>query len=471
MLLQSLLLLAPSTFPPLADELALDPLAARLASAREAYLQGDLGLAHDLLETAVELAPGEPSVRLWLARVLNDLGQGDEAMGALAPALEANDGSAWLWDELGRAERLRGASAAAEQAFRTALERCPPFGTARLHLVELLVETGRAGQAEPILAPLLEEAGDALPVVLAHAALLRALEREDEAEARLRAALGHPPARLALVRQLSEAARHAEAWEVAEPLLEGAPDPQSLAFLARIAASAGRDVDALAILGAALVADPTHADALGALSELIEHKAPELRLGLTERWVAARPDDALAWRELLATDLQSGRFDAFFARLATVPPAVRPAPLVRLLEGEALRRAGRAQEARAVLEALCAEPGEPRAWYELGLLEYAEGDAEAAVRAFERGAGGAWAADAHFNRGVCLDRLERYADAARAYAAATEARPDFAEAWYQLGADQRYRLGQPDGARESFRRYLALGGDDPEVRRFVEGGR
>ncbi len=466
------LLLVLSTAPTLPrDEPVLDPVAARLTAAHEAYFRRDLGLAHELLQKALEEAPGEPAVRLWLARVQNDLGHGEEAARTLGPALEGNDGSGWLWTELGRARRLVGDAPAAERALRAAIDRGPRLGPPRLLLVELLVEGGRAPEAEPILAPLLEEAADVPQVVLAHAALLDALGRGEEAEARLRAAVDHPAARLALARRLLAAERHEEAWTVAEPLLDGARERAQLMLLASVAQATGREVEALAILGALLLDDPTDPVALAGLNELIEHRGVELRRGLTERWVGARPDDADAWRELLETDLDSGCFGAFFERLETVPAAARLALPVRLLEGEALRRAGRSEEARAVLEELCADSAEPRAYYELGLLEYAAGHTEAAVAAFERGAASRWAADAHFNRGVCLDRLQRYAEAAQAYRAATEARPEFAEAWYQLAVDQRYRLGQPQRARASYRRYLDLGGDDPEVRRYVEDGR
>jgi tetratricopeptide (TPR) repeat protein len=101
------------------------------------------------------------------------------------------------------------------------------------------------------------------------------------------------------------------------------------------------------------------------------------------------------------------------------------------------------------------------------LLDYAAGRYEVAAGEFERAVAGDQAADARFNRGVCLDRLGRYAGAADEYAAAVAARPDFAEAWLQLGHDCRLRLGQPDRARDAYRSYLDLGGDDPEVRRYL----
>jgi tetratricopeptide (TPR) repeat protein len=477
MLLSNLALLIAITAPSFQGpddttfDTTLDPGAARLAAAREAYSRRELGVAHDLLRSALEQAPGEPALRLWLARVLNDLGRGAEAAGVLGPALADNDGSAWLWSELGRAWRIAGDREQAERALRAALARSPNCGPPRLMLVELLLDAGRVADAEPVLAPLLQRSKNTLPVVLAHASLLEAQGQAEPARARLRAVIEHPAARLALTRNLVRSERPKEAWTAAQPLLDNLRDPTSLVFLAQVARAAGHDLEALSILGAALVTDPGYPDALGAMNELLEHRAPQLRRSLTERWIAARPADVNAWRELLETDLDAGRFAAFFTELERVPPDLRPAVPVRLLEGEALRRSGRTAEARALLEALCKNSGPARAWYELGLLNYAAGDPEAAAGNFERGAASTWAADAHFNRGVCLDRLGRYSAAALAYQAATEARPGFSQAWLQLGADQRHRLGQPQRARQSYARYLALGGDDPEVRRFVEDER
>jgi len=449
----------------------LDPAAARLSAARAAYAARELGRARDLLGAALEEAPEEPEVRLWLGRVLNDLGRGREAQGVLGPALEKLSRSAWLLTESARAARLERDLRGAEDLLRAALEVYPRCGPARLYLADLLLEGGRAQQAQEVIAPLRDQAPDdsAAAVLAARVALAlgRAAQAEGILRARLAAAGPEPAPRLALGRVLLEAGRAEEAWDVLEPLLEAEPDPQVLLFLARAAQRAGRPIEALAALGAALLVDPTGDDVLRELAELIEHEG-DLHLRLTRRRVQARPGDAEAWRELLEAELDAGRAAAALDALGGAPREVRAVAAVRLVEGEALRRAGRTDAARELLEALCDEGGGARAWYELGLLEYAAGSAERAALAFERGADGPWAGEAHFNRGVCLERLGRQAEAARAYEAAVAVQPDFCQAWLQLGLCLRGRLGDAEGARGAFARYLELGGDDPEIRRWME---
>jgi tetratricopeptide (TPR) repeat protein len=183
----------------------------------------------------------------------------------------------------------------------------------------------------------------------------------------------------------------------------------------------------------------------------------------------AHPQDLHAWKELLELHIEKARFDAFLRELARVPQELRSAASLRLLEARVLRRTDQIDQAYSMLVELCREEAEPRAFYELGLLEYGRGELEAACAAFQRGAEGRWAADAHFNRAVCLERLGRYRQAAEAHEAAVRERAELREAWLQLGNLRRFRLGEADLAREAYARYLQLGGDDPEVRRWMEG--
>jgi len=445
----------------------LDPVAARLASARDAYASGALGDAQALLEEALEAAPEEPDVRLWLARVQNDLGHGEEALETLAPALAAAPRSAWLLVERGRAELALGHADLAEAAYRAALAAYPTLGSARLALAGILGGAKRADEGLEVLQPLLALDPAPAEVVIRHAELLGVLHRDAEGEAVLRADIDDPSVRLALCRWLAERDRNDEAWQVGEPAIGGATSPAARTLLAQVARRAGQPLDCLRLLGAVLLDDPTHEAALAELGELLED-APDLERMVVTRRVEARPDDPEAWRELLEGDLRAGDVDGFFQRFGKVPADLRAAPAIALLRGQALRRAGKNDQARAALEPLCSG-GSTRACYELGLIAYSEGRAEDAAAAFARGADGAWAPDAHFNRGVCLDRLGRFAEAAEAYAAAVAARPDFPEAWLQLGNDRRLRLGDAAGAREAYRHYIDLGGDDPEVRRFLGG--
>jgi len=454
-----------------------DPALRHVAAAREAYALGELGSAHDHLRLALGEAPGEVEIRLLLGRVLNDLGHGADALGVIEPALEAAPGSAWLLVEHGRAQETLGEDGAAERSYRASLEAYPRCGAARLRLAELLLRTGRPAEATEALAPLFEQAPDEPAVVVLRARLLESEGRSEEAVTLLGARLEDDPedvsSRLALSHLLLSLGRTPEAWVVVEPLLDGERDPERLVFLAKVARRDDRVLEALAAIGLALASDPGHPGALRELYEIVE-RGEGLRLRLAERRTDASPDDSHAWQELLELHIEESRFEAFFEVLGRVPEGLRSGRGLRLLEARALRRTGQVDRAHALLTELSAEDATEagdagrRAAYELGLLEYARGNVEAAADAFGRGAAGRWAADAHFNRGVCLERLGRYREAAAEHEAATAARAGFRDAWHQLGNLFRFRLGEADRAREAYARYLEYGGDDPEVRRWVE---
>jgi len=442
-----------------------------MAAAHRAYEAGELGTARELLGDALAASPHEPGLRLWLGRVLNDLEQGERALEVLGPALEAAPRSGWLLVERGRAESLTGGPEAAASSFRLALEVYPSLGTARIHLADLLIANGEAEEALRTLAPLPEapEAG----VVVLRARAMEAAGRVEEAETSLRARLdpsGDASSdlgiRLALCRMLANLGEEAKAWEVALPLLTEELGVVDRILVAQVARRAGHPLEALALLGSVLLEDPTRASALAELGEVVEH-AGDLEVRLGERRVAARPDDVDGWRELLEADLRRGDAAQALERTAEIPATVLALPAIERLRGEALRRSGRNEEARALLAPLCAA-GDARACYEIGMLEHSTGRLEPASEAFASGAAGPWAADAHYNRAVCLDGLGRWAEAVAAYRDALALRPAFPEAWLQLGNDLRWRLGDGDGARRAYGRYLELGGDDAEIRRFLE---
>ena|GEM_PF-4426661 len=445
----------------------LDPVAASLVAAQEAYASGALGEAHDRLRAALDLAPSEPSVRQWLGRVLNDLGHFDQALGVLAPALEALPQSAWLLVERSRAERGLARFDQAQSDLRAALTVYPSLDTARLELVGLLIQLGPPHAAEALaeLQPLMERQPTRPGVILRRAEALGLLGREPEAESVLREQVGQPRVALALCRWLAERERIPEAWEVGASLVEQVQDPAGRVLLAQVAQRAGEPLVALQLLASMLTEDAQQPLALSELAVLL-HDVEPLRTALAERRIAAEPGDAQAWIGLCEDRLRAGDFEGLLARCDGLPASLCGDPRFVLLRGQALRHLGRVPEARACLEPL-ANQGVARASYELGLIDYAGQAFHKAAQRFEQGASGTWAADAHFNRGVCLDRLEDFAGAAQAYRAATQARPGFAEAWLQLGNDLRLRLGQADEARNAYRRFLELGGDDPEVRRFV----
>ncbi len=468
-----LLLLSPQE-PTNTDPVGIDPAARDLAAARSALAVGEPGRALVLLRAALEEAPGAPEIRLQLARTLNELGKAEEALATLEPVLAALPGSAWHLTEKGRALVLLGRLEEAEAAWREALRVYPRGGEARLLLGDLLLETDRVDDAGAVIEPLVAQAPDRNAVVVLHARLLQARKLVAEAvallEARIEAGGEDPLLRLSLGKLLLEEGRAEDAWWAVEPLVDTERDPQTLVFVARVALRAERVIEAVAVLGAAMLVDPTNIEVLDEIGEIFEHRH-DLHVLLAIQRLDADLYDVRAWKELLSSHVEEGRVALYFEEVKRVPEELRSVPLLRLVEGEALRRAGRNAEARVVLEELCRTEGGAAAWYQLGLLEYAEDRWEAAEAAFAKGAQGRWAAQAHFNRGVCLDRLGRYRDAVGEYEKATAHDPDFAEAWLQAGLDYRHRLGDAAAARKAFARYLELGGDDAEVRRWMEDRR
>ncbi len=450
-----------------------DRAAELLAAGRSALVAGDLGSATASLRAALEQAPGESVIRTLLARTLNDRQKFEEALRVLdvgpAPAP-----SAWLHTERGRACMRLERTQEAEQAFRVALASYPGCGGARLELARLLLDGERLEECAVEVARLEADAVDEPAVVLLCARLLEAQGAVDGAIMHLEAALerevGDEHLRLALGRLLIESGRARDAWRAVEPVLDGPLDSRSLLQVARVAQLAERPIDALSILGSILVHDPTHAEALHDMLELVEDHH-ELVALLAERRVLSTPDDPYGWGELLEEHIRAGQFEEVLAALATAPAPVLADPEVRLHEATALRRLGRLEEARPRLEALCAEHGAPEDWYQLGMLEYAARRFAEAEAALARAARDEYIADAQYVRALCLEQLGKNESAAGALDAAVASRPDFIEAWLRLGNECRLRLGDADRARRAYRRYLALGGDDPQIRRWVEEAR
>ena len=451
-----------------------DPAARLLAAGRGAVAAGELGSATNHLREALDLAPGEPEIRLLLARTLNDRGKAEDALALLDPAVPVPS-SAWMGVERGRALQAASAVEAAEAAFRAALTSYPDCGSARLELGRLLFAGGRLDEARLALDPLLAAAPDEPAVLVLNARLLEAAGQAEQAMEFLRGALdrevGTQPLRLALARLLIDAERAEEAWFAVEPLLDEALDVETTLQVARVALLADRLLDALALLGAALVVDPTHPEVVHDMLELVED--PHVLVArLAQRRIDANLEDAYGWGELLEEYLALGRCEEVLEALKAAPASVLQDLEVRRHEATALRRLGRTAEARAKLEALSkGEVVETEIWYELGLLHYTDGRYEDAAKSFSRAAVGELEAEARYNEALCLRRLERHAYAAAAFEAAVAARPTFLEAWMELGRECRFRLGDAERARRAFARYLALGGDDAEVRRWMESER
>lgn len=445
-----------------------DPAARLLQDGRVALAAGDLGQASQQLRRALEFAPGEGQIRLLLARTLNERGKHGEALRLLEPQ-SAPPPAAWEALELGRALQASGATERAQSAFRVALQSYPACGGARLELGRSQLASGNAQEARATLEPLLLAAPDEPAVLVEMARVHEARGARPEAIELLQEALpnnaNNAALRLSLARLLLEAGRASEAWTTVDVLLDESMNVSAMVQVARVASAAHQPLEALAVLGAAMNANPTDPEVLHDMLELVEDSSHLIEL-LAQRRMEGDPDDVYAWQELLQELLARGRCEQVLELVQDASPAVLADVEIRLHEAAALRRLGRVAQARACLERLTAGD-DPEAWYELGLLEYAASNDDAARAAFLRAARGDLQADAHYNRALCERRLQRHQEAADAFRSAAVARPTFVEAWLELGRECRFRLGDTDRARQAFGRYLRLGGDDLEVRRWM----
>jgi tetratricopeptide (TPR) repeat protein len=115
--------------------------------------------------------------------------------------------------------------------------------------------------------------------------------------------------------------------------------------------------------------------------------------------------------------------------------ALQPAAPALLNLGDALLKAGQAEEGMSVLaEALQRQPD---------------------------------LAEAHLSLANALAGHRRYAEALPHYLAVVQAESGSVPAWFNLGIVQR-RLGQPDAAREAFHRVLAIDPDNAPAQRQLE---
>ena len=119
-----------------------------------------------LYATASRVSPNIPKVYLYYGTALASQGKYDAAVVAIKKgiALKPDDGEAeaWLADVFMRQHRL----ADAIEHYRLALKVDPSFRPARLMLGQILITTGRSGEAIPVLLPALQGNDKNTPIFL-----------------------------------------------------------------------------------------------------------------------------------------------------------------------------------------------------------------------------------------------------------------------------------------------------------------
>ena len=266
-----------------------------------------------------------------------------------------------------------------------------PRNADAMHLLGLVLkQSGDAAGAEPLLRASIERAPGRAEFRVNFSNLLRAIDRLPEAEAELRAALEIDPgsrnARLALARLLNARGEHAQAEAAARPLLDRDPrDAEAWAALAAAERDQGKLAEAEASFRRALALRPDYAVARHNLGALLGRmKRPEESLSELERAAALGVDGVELELNRASALIELARFgeaEAALASLARRAPeradaqmmlaklrymrgepdftrALRDAahrsasPSLILALGDLLRRAGRLEEAEAVLRSI-----------------------------------------------------------------------------------------------------------------------
>ena len=279
---------------------------------------------------------------------------------------------------------------AARRACREVLAAEPGNADA-LHVLGLVLkQSGDPAGAEPLLRASIERAPVRAQFRINLSNLLRAVGRLPEAEAELHAALEIDPgsrnARLALARLLNARGEHAQAEAAARPLLDRDPcDAEAWAAVAAAERDQGRLAEAETSFRQALALRPDYAVARHNLGALLGRlKRAEESLSELERAAALGVEGAELEINRASALIELARFDEAEAALASLvrrapergdaqvmlaklrymrgapdyTRALRDAadrsasPSLTLALGDLLRRAGRLEEAEAVLRSV-----------------------------------------------------------------------------------------------------------------------
>jgi len=151
--------------------------------------------------------------------------------------------------------------------------------------------------------------------------------------------------------------------------------------------------------------------------------------------VADQPDSALARYNFGVILKRQGDAGGAALQLARAVDLDEDLWGARVALADAWRLTGRLDKAEARMQALTAlAPRHEEAWDLLGLIAGDRGDQEQAVRMHEKALLiNPYRADSHYNMGVALEKLERWKEAAGAYAAALAIDDRDAEAHNNLG--------------------------------------
>ncbi|MHC4894781.1 MAG: tetratricopeptide repeat protein [Planctomycetota bacterium] len=450
-----------------AAQTGFDPLEVALSRASSALAEGRWSAALEAAEEALSYSPSEARAVLIAARAEFGSGAHRAALARVNAVPPARRGYG-LWFEQARAARAVGDLSQAETGLDAALALYPASGPARSLRIDILFELGHLEAARSALGELRTQAPELPWGIAMEGRLLEAEGLVPEARALLADNLSLDDADGSIRRTLVGSLLDddpARAFELVRPWIDAAPSVDATLLTGEAALRAGESLIALELGLRVLRRAPDSSTALGLTLDALGEEG-ELGLRLLERRLVARPDEVGTRLALVRADMDQGRLEAALTRIDAAPNTDRQLELVAV---EALRRIGRSEDAMVRVERLFDAGGASgRAHYERGWLRTGTGALEGAAEDFEQAAlDPELAALANYNRGVVLERLERFAESARAYERALETDASLANAWLQLGRHYHVRLGERERALHAYQRFLALAGEDPRVQGWI----
>ena len=282
-------------------------------------------------------------------------------------------------------------------------------------------------------------------------------------------------------RRLAEAARRpswrglvpaglvlAAAFAARHPLVDPF-NPPALVNLGAVLMKLGELEPAEALFRQVLARRPDFADARNNLGVLLLRR-DDVAAALEElrAAVALGPRRANAYVNLALALSRQGNPEEARAALGRARELAPESAEVYAAEASASAGEGDLEgAARAYRAALGIEPGSPELHNNLGVALLRQQKLQEALEEFRQAGRAGGGADSLFNEGVCLERLGHAGEAREAYRRAIAARPDYAQAYNNLGnllAESGDRLG----AIAAYEGFLRSWRGDTAARRAVE---
>lgn len=346
-------------------------------------------------EAAAAADPEGVWTKLAMARARARAGKGDEAL-ALASDAAAKGGGAAAVCARAFANEVKGDLPAAEKDYREALADPEAKVAAGIGLARVLRKSGRAAEAEPILAKTIEAAPGAVDAYKEAARVKIALKRPDEAmgDAATAAALAeNDPEAQGLAKEVAVAKAMAavtagqidDAIRDLTTLRDQNPDFTDARVGLAKAYVAKRQIDAaLAELQKAVELAPNAAEAqyqLGYVAHVLKGNAAAA-VGPYEKAVAAEPGNVVYRTNLGAALTATGQHDRAVTELQKVTAAAPDRAEAWIYLGQAHLGAKRYKDALAPLEkATQLAPQSDAAWAYLGWTYFGLKDADNFKRA------------------------------------------------------------------------------------------